>query len=124
MEDKKTVTLSLSRNRYIVSTHMARNRHQSSIATLVIATTLGSITCEDSMSTRTSYTSFGSYDYFCHLLHFLLQSAYNTSSPIGPGGAWHYLHKGSSLHIDLLAAIDTFIQTSINHSLQVCYQNP
>lgn len=95
------------------------NRHQSSMATLVIAITLGSIRCEDSMSTRTSYTSFGLYDNFCHLLRFLLQSAYT-----GPGGAWHYLHKGSSLHIDLLAAIDTFIQTSINHSIQGFHQNP
>lgn len=94
------------------------------MATLVIAITLGGIKCEDSMGTRTSYTSFGLYDKFCHLLRFLLQSAYNTSSPIGSGGAWHYPYKGSSLHIDLWAAIDTFIQTSINHSIQVCHQNP
>ena len=30
---------------------------------------------------------------FFHLLRFLLQSSYNTSSPIGRGVAWHYLHK-------------------------------
>ena len=53
---------------------------------------------------------------FCRILRFLLQSSHNTSKPVGPGVAWHYLHKRSSLHIDLRVAIGTFIQISINHS--------